>query len=289
MKRFDYLTPKSVEEAYSFLSDHKEEAKIIAGGQSLIPQLKLRVLAPKFVVDIKNLTDLEYIRESQDSLKIGALTTHRRIETSEVIKKRFPVLVEMEHRLSDVQIRNWGTLGGNLCHADPAGDPAPVLVALGTKVKAVSARGERTIALGEFCINYLTTVLEPDEILTEIEVPYPPSFSGAAYRKETVRAADFPIASVAAVVSLDGEQGRVKKARIVLGGVGKTPVEAIQAEQVLAGEKAHGKLAREAGKVAANEIRPIADVHGSEEYKRKIVELLTEEIVSLAIKRAQET
>ena len=172
MRPFEFLIPKSLAEACSLLSEYKEEAKIISGGQSLIPQLRLRVLAPKFVIDIKNLLELDYIRENNDSLKIGSVTSHRTIETSPLVRQRFPVLVEMERRVADVQIRNWGTLGGNLAHADPAGDPAPPLIALGAKVKAVSVRGEREIPLGELFIDFLTTVLEPDEILTEIAVPY---------------------------------------------------------------------------------------------------------------------
>ena len=288
MKPFEYLKPKSLTEACSLLSEHKEEAKIIAGGQSLIPQLKLRVLACKFVIDVKNLQELDYIRENRDSLRIGALTTHRAMELSPVIKERFPVLVEMERRLAQVQIRNWGTIGGSLCHADPAGDPAPTLIALGAKVKAVSVRGEREIVLEEFFIDYFTTVLEPDEILAEIEVPYLPSHTAGAYRKETIIAGDIPIASVAAVIGLDGGQDKVKEARIVLGGVGMTPIRAREAEQVLIGKKAEGKLVEEAGMVAAGEASPTADVQGSVEYKRKLVRLLTKEMVDLAIKRAQE-
>ena len=286
MKRFEYRAPRNLVEACSLLSEQKEEAKLIAGGQSLIPQLKLRVIAPKVVIDIKQLDELEYIREEHESLRIGALTTHRTIETSPVIRKRFPVLVEMERRLSDVQVRNWGTLGGNLCHADPAGDPAPALIVLGAKVRALSIRGEREIPLAEFFVDYLTTVLEPDEILTEIEVPYFASHSGGAYRKETVRAADFPIVSVAAMITLDRE--RISEARIVLGGVGKTPVEALNAEQILVGKKAETGVIKKAAEVAAGEISPIADVHGSEAYKRKIAGILTEEIVTLAAKRAKE-
>ena len=289
MRPFEFLSPKSLAEACSLLSEHKEEAKIMAGAQSLTPQLRLRVLAPGFIINIKNLAELDYIRKDGDSLRIGSVTSHRSVETSPLIKERFPMLVEMEQRVADVQIRNWGTLGGNLCHADPAGDPAPALIALGTKVRAASVRGEREIPLEELFIDFLTTTLEPDEILTQIEVPYLPPRTAGAYRKETIRATDFPIVSVAAVIGLEEGGEQVREARIVLGGVGNTPIRASEAEQVLIGAKAEGELLEEVGRVAARESSPITDVHGSEEYKRRIVRLMTKEMVNRALKRAQES
>ncbi len=289
MQPFEYLEPSSLKEACSLLSKYKERAKIIAGGQSLVVLLRQRLIAPNYIVNIKNLQELQYIRDGGDSLRIGALTTHRAIETSPLIKDRFPSLVDSEHNLGQVQIRNWGTVGGNLCHADPGGDLAPPLIALGAKAKAVSIRGEREIALEEFFINLFATVLESDEILTEIEVPYLPRYSAGAYRKETIVAGDFPIAAVAAVIGLGEGQDTVKEARIVLGGVGVTPIRAREAEKVLIGKKVNGRLAEEAGVAASREADPTADARGSVEYKRKLVRLLTKEMLDLAIERARQS
>ena len=287
MKPFEYIRPKSLAEALSLLSEHREEAKIIAGGQSLIPQLKLRVLAPKFIIDVKNLQELSYIRDDRDSLRIGALTTHRAIETSPLVKDRFPILVEAAHRLGQVQIRNWGTIGGALSHADPEADLAPPLIALRAKGKALSTRGEREIALEDFFVDYFTTVLEVDEILTEIEVPFLAPHSAGAYRKETIIAGDFPIVSVAVAIGLDERRETVKEARIVLGAVGVTPIRATEAGRVIIGKKVNGRIAYEAGAVASTEAQPVTDVLGSVEYKRKLVGLLTKEMVNLAIERAK--
>lgn len=288
MKRFEYLEPASLKEACSLLSKYKEKAKIIAGGQSLVVLLRTRIFTPDYIINIKNLQKLEYIRDGGDSLRIGALTTHRALETSPLVKDRFPMLAEAEHRLAQVQIRNWGTVGGDLCHADPAADLSPPLIALGAKVKAASVRGEREIALEEFFVDYFTTVLEADEILAEIDVPYLPPYSAGAYRKETIIAGDYPIASVAAVIGLDKQRETVKEARIVLGAVGTTPIRANEAGQAIIGNKLNGRLAEEAGVIASREAHPIADVLGSVEYKRRLVGLLTKEMVDLAIERARQ-
>ncbi len=287
MKPFGYLMPESLGEACSLLSRHKEKAKVIAGGQSLIPQLTQNVIAPEYVIDVKNLSDLAYIKEGTDSLTIGALTTHRAIETSPVIAQKFPMLVEMERRLADVQIRNWGTIGGNLCHADPGGDPAPGLIALGAIARTRTARGQREIKLERFFLDFLTTVLRPDEILTEIEIPYLPPDSAGAYRKESVRPNDLGIASAAVVVSMDPGHEKVKTARIVLGGVGSTPFRARHAERLMAGKKVNAEMLTQVGAAAAAESSPTSDIHGSEWYKRQIVAVVTREMAEMAIKRAR--
>jgi len=268
------------------LSKYKESAKIIAGGQSMVVLLRQRLIEPDYLIDIKNLQELEYIRDNGDSLRIGALTTHRDVEKSSLIKERLPILMEAEHRLGHTQIRNWGTVGGNLCHADPAGDLAPSLIALGAKIKAVSIRGEREIALEEFFADLYATVLETDEILADIEIPYLPSYSAVAYRKETILASDYPIASVAVMIGLDERRETVKDARIVLGAVGAVPIIAREAGQSLIGKQANVSIREEAGVVASREADPIADILGSVEYKRRLVSLLTKQMVDLAIERA---
>ena len=288
MKRFEYVEPASLKEACSLLSKYKDEAKVIAGGQSLVVFLRQRIFTPGYLINIKNLKELDYIRDGGGSLKIGALTTHRTLETSPVVRDRLPVLAEAERKLAHLQIRNWGTVGGDLCHADPAGDVSPPLLALGAKVKAVSTRGEREIALEDFFADYFTTVLESDEILTEIEIPYLPPNSAAAYRKETIISGDYPIASVAAMVGLDERRETVKEARIVLGAAGTTPIFAREASRILTGQKANGNLVKEAAEAASKEADPTTDILGSVEYKRKLVGLLTQEIVSLAIQRAKQ-
>ncbi len=287
MKPFGYLIPKSLSRACSLLSEYEGRAKVIAGGQSMLPQLKQRLISPEFLIEIKHLKGLQYIRKERGGVRIGALTTHRTLETSPVIKQQFPILAEMEMRLADSQIRNWGTIGGNLSHADPGGDPAPPLIALGAKVTATSVRGSREIALEEFFLDFMTTALADDEILTEIYVPHLSPHAAGAYYKETVRPTDLAIASAAVVIGLDGEAGQVRNASIVLGGVGSTPVRAKQAEQLLIGKKVEAALADQAGVTAATEIGPTSDIHGSEEYKRMIAQVVVKQMVNLAAERAQ--
>jgi carbon-monoxide dehydrogenase medium subunit len=241
MKPFEFLEPKNLKEACSLLAQHSEEARILAGGQSLRPIMRQGFLAPKYLINIKGLSELEYIKEDANGLKIGALTIESDIENSPIIKEKFPLLIEMEGFLGAPQIRNWGTIGGSLAFSDPAGDPAVALIALNAKVKAVSTRGEREIPVEEFEIGYLESALEPDEILTEITIPYLPPHSGGAFTEEVVRAGDLGIAIVAAVVTLNGGKA-VKDARIVLGAQSVSPFRAKEAEQAAIGKKAGDNL-----------------------------------------------
>ncbi len=284
MRPFTYLRPTSVAEVCRMLTEHGEGAKLIAGGQSLMPMLKQRIMAPDYIIDLKYVSELDYIIEDGEGIRIGALATHRDVENSPLIRERFPVLMEMERWLAQAQIKNWGTLVGNLAHADPGGDPAPPLITLGAKVKAVSQKGERVIPLEEFFEDYLTTVLEPEELLVEVQIPNPPDSSGAAYRKETIRAGDNPIGAVAAMVRLEGE--KVGEVRIVLGGVGSTPIKAEKASKLLSGASLDALPLSEAARAAAEEADPSSDLEGSVEYKKRIVYVLTKEIVSRAVERA---
>lgn len=287
MHTFNYLQPKSVAEACSWLSENKGKANILAGGQSLVAMLKNRVITPDYIIDIKHIGELAYIRDGGESVKVGALTTHRTLETSDLVKQRLPVLVEAEHKLAHRQIRNWGTVGGDLCHADPAADISPPLIALDAKVKVTSTRGEREIPLKDFFVDYFTPALEDDEIMVEIEVPNMPSGSAAAYRKETITSGDYPIVSVAAFIRLDEHKEKIKEARIVLGAAGVTPIFAEETSEALGGKDANGDVGEEAGNIAMREANPVSDVLGSEEYKRKMVGILTREMVNLAIERAR--
>lgn len=284
MRPFEYLEPETLGEACELLSSHCDEAKIIAGGQSLLPILKHRLTTPKYIINIKPLAELEYIREDGGWVKIGALTTHRAVESSQLIKEKLPILAEMEKVVASVQVRNWGTIGGDLCHADPGGDPGPALIALGAWVTIKSVRGERQIPLEGFFVSYLETALGPDEILTSIEVPVLAPQTGTSYIKESVRWGDHPIASVASLVVYNEE--KIKDARIVLGGVGNTPVRAREAEKALIGMKVGDNLEM-AGEAAAREARPKTDVEGSSEYKQAIIKVVIKQSVSLAKRRAQ--
>ena len=260
---------------------------VIAGGQGLLPLLKHRQVTPQYVITIKHFPSLDYIDNGNGSINIGALTTNRAIELSSLVKNKLPMLAELEQVLGDVQTRNWGTIVGNLCAASPTSDPAPALIALGARVKAVSVKGERVIPLDEFFTDYMKTALAPDEIVTELQVPNLPPHSGAAYHKERVRVTDSPIASVAAVISLNAGLDVVTAVRIVLQAVGPTPIRARGTEKILTGNKLRDELLKEAATIAATEARPITDVYGSAEYKREMVKVVARQIIPQAIKRAK--
>ncbi len=285
MKPLEFLAPKTLEEACSLLSEHKEEAKLIAGGQSLRPIMRHRLIAPQYLINLKGLSELDYIKELSGELKIGAMTTHRAIETSPIIGQKFPILVEMERSLGSVQIRNWGTIGGSLAHADPAGDPAPALLTIGAKVKLVNTKGERELPLENFLTGYYETALEADEILSEITIPYLTPHSGGAYLKEVIRAGDIGIATVAAMITLNGKQ-EVKEARFVLGAQGTPPIRATQTERAAVGKRAGDNIA-DVAEAAAKEARPQTDILGSVEYKLAMVKSLTKRALSLSLTRAQ--
>jgi aerobic carbon-monoxide dehydrogenase medium subunit len=251
----------------------------------LLVLLKQKRIKPKYLVNIKGLSELEYIREDGDVLKLGALTTHRALETSSLVREKFPMLAEMEQEVGCIQTRNWGTIGGNLCQASPATDLSPSLIACKGSVKVVSGRGERLISLDDLFVGYQKTCLEADEILVEIQLPKAPPRTGGVYRKEVVRFADPPIASLAAVMELD-EQMVVKNARIVLQAVGVIPLRAREAEKAIIGEEVSPNLLDRAAALAAGEAQPITDTYGSTEYKREMVAVLTKFAVKEAIRRA---
>ena len=287
MRPLEVLEPKTIKEACSLLSKHKEEAKLIAGGQSLVPILQQRLVSLKYLINLKGMPGLDYIKEAGDSVKIGAGTTEHTVETSDIVKRRLPVLVEAVRTIASIQIRNWGTIGGSLSHADPTGDFAPVLVALGAKVRATSTRGEREIPLEIFFVDYLQSALEADEILTEITIPYLAPKSGGIYAKEVVRAGDTGICSMAVVVTLDGKD-EVKKASIVLGCQAAVPVRAVQTEKSAVGKKA-GDSTQDIEEAIAKEVHPAVDVLGSIEYKVDLAKVIIRHALPLAIERAKAT
>ncbi|MCL5957715.1 MAG: xanthine dehydrogenase family protein subunit M [Chloroflexi bacterium] len=282
-----YHEPRSAAEVCSLLAGYGEEGRIIAGGQSLMVLLKQRLIAPAHLINLKSATDLDYLQyDKGEGLKLGAISPHRTLEASSVIREKFPVLTEMASKLGSIQIRNWGTVGGSLCHADPSGDPAPVLMVLGAKVKLASAGETRVVALEDFFADYLETILQPDEMLVEIQIPTPPPRSGSAYLKESVRAGDMAIVGVAATVTLEPGNGKCKQARIVLGGAGSTPIRAREAEKLIAGQPLEAPLLAEAADQAAKEAHPTADIYFSPEYKRELIRVTARRALALAGQRA---
>lgn len=288
MRAFEYYDPKTLEEACALLSREGEGAKLIAGGQSLLILLKQRLFAPNCLINLKGLPDLDTIRlNGGSSLVIGALATHRVLETSELIRGRLPALAELERRVGSVQIRNWGTLGGSLAHAEPAADPAPLLMALGGKVKAMSSRGARIISLDELFVGYYETCLAPDEILTGVEVPLPLPGTGAFYHKFTLRAGDMATVGVAAVLTRDGKGETCQEARIVLSAVASTPLRVESAEQALKGKRPDDRAIEAAARAASEEAQPVADAYFSEEYKREVARVFTRDAIREAWERAK--
>ncbi len=287
MKDFEYLSPKDVKETCTFLSQYPDEAKIIAGGQSLLILLKQMLISPSFLIDIKGLSELDYIRyDEKDGLRLGALTTHRALEISPIVREKYFMLTEMEKRLASVQIRNWGTLGGNLCHGDPASDLAPPLIALGAEVKLVSPGGERVIRVEEFFKDYYETILKPDEILAEIHVPAAPR-GGGIYLKMGVRETDMALAAVATFLVLDSKDHQVcEDIRIVMGSVGTIPLRSAKAEEGLKGKKMSEPLIDAAAQILSEDCQPISDIHASEEYKREMIKVLFRRTLKESMKRA---
>jgi carbon-monoxide dehydrogenase medium subunit len=285
---FEYFAPKTVDEALSLLSQYKGEAKIIAGGQSILVVMKRGLLSTEYLVDIKGIEALDYIKYDEgEGLRIGALTMHRAIEKSPVIQKHFRVLSDMEQNLATIQTRNWGTIGGNLCHGDPAGDPAPVLIALNAKLKLARLGGERIIEVEEFSKDYLEVALEPDEMLTEILVPTPLSHVGTAYEKLMVMKGDMGVVGAAVSITLSPGDGVCKDARIALGNCASIPLRAREAEKKLIGKKLNDSLLIEAGEVASTEASPPVDVHGSTEYRREMVKVFVRRAATKALERAK--
>jgi carbon-monoxide dehydrogenase medium subunit len=284
---FEYFAPKTVKEALSLLSQYEEGAKIIAGGQSILVVMRQRLLTPEYVIDIKGLSALDYIKydEGKD-LRIGALTPHRTIEKSPVIQKHFGVLSEMEENLATIQTRNWGTIGGNLCHGDPAGDPATIFIVLKAKLKLASSTGERVIDMEEFSKDYLEVALGPGEMLTEIQIPTPAPHTGTAYEKLMVMKGDMGVIGAAVSITLDSK-GSCQDARIVLSNCSAVPLRAKKAEKVLIGKAINDARLAEAGEVASSEADPPADVHGSVEYRREMIKVFVKRAAQKALEKAR--
>jgi carbon-monoxide dehydrogenase medium subunit len=282
--RFDYQRPSTIAETLSLLDQHGEEAKVLAGGMSLIPLMKLRFAAPASLVDINDLPDMDGITESDGWLRIGALVRHHDVERSDVIHARYPTLAAAAPLISDPLIRNRGTVAGSLAHADPAGDWGSVMLAVGAEVAVKSSSGERVVPIGEFLVDTFTTALEPNELVTEVRVPAPAGRGGGAYLKMERKVGDF--ATVAVAVSLAMEDGHISRAGIGLTAVGPKNVRAADAEASLAGAEPTAEVFAEAGRLAAAAADPQSDLRGSADYKRNVVSVFVQRGLAQAVAAA---
>ena len=282
---FEYLQPNTIPEAITLLQQHGEDAKILSGGQSLIPMMKLRIARPAYLIDINRISGLSYIKEEGAFLKIGGLTREAELEASQLIRSKYPILIDTAHVIADPQVRNLATVAGNLAHGDPANDHPATMLALGSQVVATGSGGERVIPIEEFFLSLFSTALQPDEILTEIRIPLAPPHSGGAYFKLERKVGDFATAAVAAQVTLDAN-GVVQKVGIGLTNVGPTPIKAKKAEDFLRGKKLDGASIRQAAQLAADEAQPSSDLRGPADYKKGLIKELAKRALSRAAQRA---
>lgn len=282
---FDYHAPSSLADAVALLDKLGDDAKVLAGGMSLLPMLKIRLAQVGHLVDIGRIPGLDYIKEEGGSLKIGAATKETALERSELIRTRYPILLDTAAVIADPIVRNRATAGGNLAHGDPANDHPATMLALGASVVARGPRGERTIPVDQFFKGLFTTALAANEILTEIRIPTPPARSGGAYVKLERKVGDFATAAAAAQVTL-GANGAIENAGIGLTNAGPVPIKAVEAEKYLVGKKPDDATLQEAGRLAAKATSPSVDRRGSMEYKREMARVLTVRALQAAVRRA---
>jgi aerobic carbon-monoxide dehydrogenase medium subunit len=282
---FEYLRPKTVPEAVAMLQQHGDEAKILSGGQSLIPMMKLRLARPGVLIDINRISGLSYVKEEGGYLKIGGLTREAELEASPLVRSKYPILLDTAHVIADPQVRNMATVGGNLAHGDPANDHPATMVALGAQVIATGSKGERVIPIEDFFVSLFATALQHEEILTEIRIPVPAAWSGGAYFKLERKVGDFATAAVAAQLTLD-EKGVCQSIGIGLTNVGPTPVKARKAEEFLRGKKPEESNIAQAAQLAADESTPSPDLRGPVEYKKGLVKELAKRALTRALGRA---
>ena len=282
---FEYHAPTSIAEASTLLARLGEEAKILSGGQSLIPLMKLRLATPNHLVDINGIGGLSGIREADGVLRIGGLTRESDLEESELIRNRYPLIHDTSQVIADPVVRNLATIGGNLAHADPANDHPAAMLAAGAEIVAAGQKGERRLPIESFFTGPFATALKADEILTEIRVPVPAGRSGGAYLKLERKVGDFATAAVAVQITL-GATGVCERAGIGLTNVGLTPIKAEKAEAALRGQRLDERAIKEAARLAADAARPSADLRGPVEYKKDLVRVLTARALHRALERA---
>lgn len=282
---FNYEAPPTLAQAISLLQQHGDDAKILAGGHSLIPMMKLRFASPAILIDINNIPGLSDIKIDGNTIKIGALTREVQVEHSDLLKKHYPIFADVTKQIADPQVRNMGTLGGNLAHGDAANDHPAVMLAIGAHVIATGPNGSRSIDINDFFQGFYATALEQNEILTEIQLPVPPAHTGSAYHKLERKVGDYATAGVAVVLTMDGKI--CKHIGIGLTNVNAVPMRALRSETFLTGKELTAENIKEAGVLASEDCAPSTDLRGSEAYKRDMVAVLVRRMITSALSRVQ--
>jgi len=285
---FEYHVPDSIEQALDLMSQHADDAKILAGGQSLVPAMNFRIAQPSMLIDLNRIAELNYIREDGNVIRVGAMTRERQVEFDKSIEKRTPLLHEAAPNIAHPQIRNRGTIGGSIVNADPAAELPVLMLALDARLKAQKTSGERWIDAKDFFIGMFTTALEPDEILVEIELPFMAPRTGWSFMEVAPRAGDYALMGVAAQVTLD-VKGVCNNAKLVYLNAGDGPVDAKDAAQSLVGEKLDDKRIESAASIASEkDITPYGNIHASPEFQKHLANVLTRKTLKQAIQRAGE-
>lgn len=282
---FDYIAAKSLDEAISLLGKHKDDAKILAGGHSLLPAMKLRLMQPKVLIDLSRIRDLSYIKEEGGQIRIGAMTTHFQAETSDLLRRSCPLLPETASHLGDMQVRNKGTIGGSLAHSDPAADWPAAILALDAELVATSAKGDRVIKATDFFVEMLTTSLQPGEILREIRIPAGKGKLAQAYVKVRHPASGFAVVGVAVNLSIDG--GKCQSAGIGITGVSSKAYRASKVESELKGNTLDAKTVSAAAAHAADGVEVNSDLYASAEYRKQLATVYTRRAIETAAGRAK--
>lgn len=283
---FQYESPGTLQEAIALLQKYGDEAKILSGGHSLIPMMKLRFATPEHLIDINRIPGLAFIKEEGGHVRIGALSRESDLEHSELLARHFPIFGDVTKLIADPQVRNMGTIGGNLAHGDAANDHPAVMLALHATIVATGPDGEREIPIDEFFYGFYQTALAQDEILTEIRIPVPAHGTGSAYHKLERKVGDYATAGVAVQITLD-KDNTVKYIGIGLTNVNPTPLRAERSEKLLLGQTLTEDLIVQAGQLASEDCSPSSDLRGSEEYKRAMVAVLVKRMIHKAAERAR--
>jgi carbon-monoxide dehydrogenase medium subunit len=282
---FNYEAPTTLGEALALLEQHGDEAKILAGGHSLLPMMKLRFAQPETLIDINNIPGLAYIKEEGGYLKIGALTREVELEESDIILSKYPIFTDASKLIADPSVRNMGTVGGNIAHGDAANDHPAVMIALRASVEITGKDGSRLVPIDEFFFGFYMTAVQENEILTAIHIPSLPAGSGSAYHKLERKVGDYATAGAAVVLTIDGS-GTVTYAGIGLTNVNPTPLRAARSEEALLGKKLTDETIAQAAQFASEDCSPSADLRGDEEYKRAMVGVLVKRMIHKAAQRA---
>jgi len=284
---FDYYAPTTVDQALAHLTEHGYEAKVLAGGQSLVPMMNFRLVEPSVLVDVNSIPDLAFIQPDEDGgLRIGALTRHYQVEVDPLVAERMPLIHEAVPKIGYPQIRRRGTIGGSLCHADPSAELVAVSVALNGRFRLQSPRAERWVPAQDFFVGLFTTVLEPDELMVELCLPPLPARTVSSFMEVARRRHDFALVGVAAVVTLD-EKGSIRQARMVFLSAGDRPMQAHRAAEVLAGQAPTPEAIRAAAEIAASDdIDPSSDIHATAEFRRHLAKVLAGRALDQACRRA---